>query len=608
MDLCPGRFDTNKLTDLIPDWSTIPKNERECYNPRLDAALSRHPPNVRSTIEKTALPRMPWEDAAAIVGGQAALDVGFHFIRRWNHHVVQKGLKDKVQMAIPRSDLCKWWKNKQLHSPFATSFNFNGLSDDEFLTFAFEYVPKRALSVLVNCLPQLRGQWIQQYPELPFCWYGPAQLLSSVSTWSTGLPGKESSIERSMCNAIAKSQHLVYIENQFFLSLAGLKNADREANSSITSQYPHNKVNDALYERISRAIENDETFRAIIVVPCLPEDDDASAVLRTILYWQLQSLFIGRHALIPRLRSKMKDTFPEANDADIRRWVSVCSLAQTQAVKPTESLQTVSMHLLGTRMLDDLMLILEQIYVHSKVLIVDDTLAMVGSANINDRSMLGNGDSEVSVRMGWLAEEDGQTPDDCSVSHSLMASQPWEASAPVQNLRIQLWKKHLDKADITDEDLQDPVSASTYEGLWLSTADENTQWCVKQFGDQFLNEHLYDVDACVVSNVENMSSDNKWKTFTKFFSDVQKVNEAVQSSGSPNAPVVDCCCHTHDSTSSTATAEEPDPSPDDSSARTSRRLLIHTPAKLWRGGCKKNIEEMLPQKFTVYDVARGALL
>ena len=39
----------------------------------------------------------------------------------------------------------------------------------------------------------------------------------------------------------------------------------------------------------------------------------------------------------------------------------------------------------------------EQIYVHSKVMIVDDMYAIIGSANINDRSLLGGRDSELAV-------------------------------------------------------------------------------------------------------------------------------------------------------------------------------------------------------------------
>lgn len=42
-------------------------------------------------------------------------------------------------------------------------------------------------------------------------------------------------------------------------------------------------------------------------------------------------------------------------------------------------------------------LIFLQVYVHSKVMIVDDSVALIGSANINDRSLLGSRDSEVSI-------------------------------------------------------------------------------------------------------------------------------------------------------------------------------------------------------------------
>ena len=38
----------------------------------------------------------------------------------------------------------------------------------------------------------------------------------------------------------------------------------------------------------------------------------------------------------------------------------------------------------------------EIIYVHSKLMIVDDRRCIIGSANINDRSLLGNRDSEIA--------------------------------------------------------------------------------------------------------------------------------------------------------------------------------------------------------------------
>ena len=39
----------------------------------------------------------------------------------------------------------------------------------------------------------------------------------------------------------------------------------------------------------------------------------------------------------------------------------------------------------------------EMIYVHSKLLIVDDAVAIIGSANINDRSLNDNGDTELAA-------------------------------------------------------------------------------------------------------------------------------------------------------------------------------------------------------------------
>lgn len=39
----------------------------------------------------------------------------------------------------------------------------------------------------------------------------------------------------------------------------------------------------------------------------------------------------------------------------------------------------------------------EILYVHSKLMVVDDWKAIIGSANINDRSLNGDRDSEVCI-------------------------------------------------------------------------------------------------------------------------------------------------------------------------------------------------------------------
>ena len=54
--------------------------------------------------------------------------------------------------------------------------------------------------------------------------------------------------------------------------------------------------------------------------------------------------------------------------------------------------------------LPDGSVVTEQVYVHTKLMIVDDLYALLGSANINDRSLLGMRDSEIAVLV-----QDGKT-------------------------------------------------------------------------------------------------------------------------------------------------------------------------------------------------------
>ena len=65
-------------------------------------------------------------------------------------------------------------------------------------------------------------------------------------------------------------------------------------------------------------------------------------------------------------------------------------------------------------------------------MIVDDEIALIGSANINDRSLLGSRDSEIAVLI----------KDDYKV-HSRMNGIDFLASNFAQSLRIRLFKEHL---------------------------------------------------------------------------------------------------------------------------------------------------------------------
>ncbi|PLB46136.1 putative phospholipase PldA [Aspergillus steynii IBT 23096] len=74
----------------------------------------------------------------------------------------------------------------------------------------------------------------------------------------------------------------------------------------------------------------------------------------------------------------------------------------------------------------------EELYVHGKVCIVDDRIAICGSANINDRSQLGYHDSELAIVV-----------EDQDFIDSTMEGRPYKAARMAATLRRQLWREHM---------------------------------------------------------------------------------------------------------------------------------------------------------------------
>ena len=75
----------------------------------------------------------------------------------------------------------------------------------------------------------------------------------------------------------------------------------------------------------------------------------------------------------------------------------------------------------------------EQIYVHSKLVIADDRCAILGSANINDRSLLGDRDSEIALYI----------KDSTPAQMEIPGGKKTQVSKGIHNLRVKLWRKHF---------------------------------------------------------------------------------------------------------------------------------------------------------------------
>ncbi|KAK3076229.1 hypothetical protein LTS18_013567, partial [Coniosporium uncinatum] len=77
-------------------------------------------------------------------------------------------------------------------------------------------------------------------------------------------------------------------------------------------------------------------------------------------------------------------------------------------------------------------LVTEQLYIHAKAMVVDDRVAIIGSANINERSMLGSRDSEVACIIR-----------DKQMMSSVMAGEPYMVGKFPHTLRMRLMREHL---------------------------------------------------------------------------------------------------------------------------------------------------------------------
>jgi phosphatidylserine/phosphatidylglycerophosphate/cardiolipin synthase-like enzyme len=89
------------------------------------------------------------------------------------------------------------------------------------------------------------------------------------------------------------------------------------------------------------------------------------------------------------------------------------------------------------------------VYVHAKISVIDDVWASVGSDNFNRRSW--SHDSEISCAV-IDDERDGREPHD-------PAGLGDGARKFARDLRLQLWREHLGRADGDDADLLDPTEA-----------------------------------------------------------------------------------------------------------------------------------------------------
>lgn len=225
------------------------------------------------------------------------------------------------------------------------------------------------------------------------------QMLRSAGNWSLGLKNHEQSIQDAYLKLIETSEHFVYIENQFFVS-----------SCLIDGTVIENRIGDALVERIIRAFNEGKQWKAIILIPLVPgfessvDKPDGSSV-RVVMQCQYMSISRGTSSLFAKLRK--------------------------YGIDPDDYIQFFSLRKWGT-IGRDRNLVTEQLYIHAKIMVVDDRYAIIGSANINERSMRGLRDSEVAAII----------QDKCKIK-STMNGKSYTVGKFPHTLRLRLMREHL---------------------------------------------------------------------------------------------------------------------------------------------------------------------
>ena len=123
-----------------------------------------------------------------------------------------------------------------------------------------------------------------------------------------------------------------------------------------------------------------------------------------------------------------------------------------------------------------------QVYIHAKLMIVDDRVTLIGSSNINDRSLVGDRDSELTIRMCDTEVCDAEVGRGGSGTFGGAFGEA-AAKIPVgrniRAFRVRLMNQHLG-ADRSDPRMADPLSMAARK-LWTSTAKVNSAEMYKHF-------------------------------------------------------------------------------------------------------------------------------
>ncbi|XP_071728590.1 phospholipase D delta-like [Rutidosis leptorrhynchoides] len=377
LDLCDGRYDTPEHR-LFRDRDTVFKDD--IHNPTLSSS--------------TKGPRQPWHDLHCKIDGPAAHDVLKNFEQRWKKATKWSRVGQKVKKISP-------WHDDSLFKieriPWILCPSSRVPNDDPSLWATKEEDPERWH---VQIFRSIDSGSLEGFPK-------DVGVAESQNLGCAKNVVIDTSIQKAYVQAIRSANRFIYIENQYFLgsSYAWSSNKDTGADHLIPME---------LALKIASKIRANERFSVYVVIPMWPEGIPTSAPVQGILFWQGQTMQMMYEIIAQEIKnSNLENSHPQD-------YLNFYCLGNRERCKDEDSSVSAS-HKNGRFM----------IYVHAKGMIVDDEYVILGSANINQRSMAGSRDTEIA--MGAYQP------------HHTWAQKKMHLNGQVYGYRMSLWAEHLGK-------------------------------------------------------------------------------------------------------------------------------------------------------------------
>lgn len=412
LDLCDGRYDTPEHR-LFRDLDTV-------------FADDFHNPTFTSRARG---PRQPWHDLHCKIDGPAAYDILTNFEQRWKkvrrRDFRLKKIRNWHDDALLKLDRISWILTP---SSGPDGDHISGVTDEE-----------DAENWHVQVFRSIDSGSVRGFPK--DVKEAEAQNL---------ICGKNLKIDRSIhaayVKAIRSAKHFIYIENQYFLGSSynwpSYKNAGAD-----------NLVPTELALKIASKVSANERFCVYIVIPMWPEGIPTSASVQEILFWQGQTMGM-MYGIIGEALEKA-GLCNTHHPQDYLNFYCLGKREVPESPGPTAQSSAPGLAQKSGRFM---------IYVHAKGMIVDDEYVIMGSANINQRSLDGSRDTEIA--MGAYQPK-----------HT-WAERKIHPRGQVYGYRMSLWAEHLGQLD---DSFREPHSIECVQRVnhiahqnWLTfVADDN---------------------------------------------------------------------------------------------------------------------------------------